>query len=108
MDKFYHKFKELFKTKLENFWSVENPQDQIWVIKYKGNIVQLPSKKSAWKKIGHAKSALRNYFSNISFKEIGYEYNYDKYCDMESQKERAYQELLNSGDIEFVNVLEKK
>jgi len=108
MDKFYHKFKELFKTKLENFWSVENPQDQIWVIKYKGNIVQLPSKKSAWKKIGHAKSALRNYFSEFSFDAIDYNSQFDYYRDMMDQKERAYQELLNSGDIEFVNVLEKK
>lgn len=107
MDEVYNKSKEYLKEKLESFWSIDKPQDQIWVIKYKNEIIELPSKKSAWKKINHAKSALRNAL-NFSYQYFGYKYGTFDSHKFDELKEKAYQDLLNSGDIEFVNLLEEK
>jgi len=51
---------------------------------------------------------LRNCFTPFSLNEINFNYKFDNPIDARNQREKAYQELLNSGDIEFVNVLEKK
>ena len=67
-------------------------EKHLWIIKIDNKPIRLKSK-IAWKKIGHAKSALRNYL---------YDVKYDIKNTHDAKD--AYESLLASGRVDFVVV----
>lgn len=65
--------------------------NETWVIKYKGTIIRLPSGKSTWKKIGHAKSAFTNYLDGYKFERI-------------KHVREIAKELVENGILEFKRI----
>ena len=103
-EELYNNFINSYRDILDSC-SQGNSQNQIWVIKYCDKMIRLSSGKSSWKRINHAKSALRLEFYGCSG---GYDYKVDNCFTRDEAKERAWQELLSSGEVSFVNILENK
>ena len=76
------------------------PDPQLWMIKVNGEYVRLRSGKSSWKKIGHAKTALRNHFTGLSYYFGG---GLD-YKLANKVKEELYQAFLKDR-CEFIDLL---
>ena len=105
-EEMFERYKNSFIQKLSAL-EVGSPQKAIWVIKFKGKILKLPSGKSSWRQIGHAKCALRVAFDSITCCVVSYREKYDYY-----EKEKAYDDAINflieTGEIQFINVLADK
>lgn len=75
---------------------------ECWMIYLDGIPLTIKSGKSMWKRIGHAKSALR-----CSLKGFEYAVPYKKgdWKERREAGEEAYQKMLNCGQVEFRNIL---
>jgi hypothetical protein len=74
---------------------------ETWRIKVDGEFIQTSSKKTVWKRINHAKSALRLHFDHVKY-NVHKVVNGD-WREVDSLYEEAYQQFLKER-VEFVRI----
>jgi hypothetical protein len=94
---------ELFEDAINQLVKTSKPLNPIetWRIKVDGVFIITRSKKTVWKKINHAKSALRLHFESVNFAARGvHPYNYREFGVL---YEKVYQTFLKER-VEFVKL----
>lgn len=87
-----------FNKKVEELKMVNSPS--LWRIKVDGKFITTNSNKTVWKKINHAKSALRNHMCLDSYNIKRYDQNIN-YSTCRERMENLYQKFLKER-VEFV------
>jgi len=106
--KMYNKYIEEYQRLLSTYKprvikKSDKEPHEIWVIMYEDEPITVPSGKSSWKRIGHAKNALRNALECLYFIPSTNPYDWKERQKAQSD---SYDKLLESGIIKFINILE--